>query len=86
MYENGLIRKMKLISKLITSQPGKQTIAIYILPNISRSKGNQAMKSGQLIKHNMKNIFLEKSYSTCGRETIPKLFSKKSKLSISQDQ
>ena len=86
MYENGLIRKIKLISKLMTSQPGKQTIAIYILPNISRSKGNQAMKSGQLIEYNMKNIFLEKSYSTCGREIIPKLFSKKSKLSISQDQ
>ena len=86
MYENGLIRKIKLISKLMTSQPGKQTIAIYILPNISRSKGNQAMKSGHLIEYNMKNIFLEKSYSTCGRETIRKLFSKKSKLSISQDQ
>ena len=31
------------------SQPGEQTTAIYILPNISRSKGNQAMKFGQLI-------------------------------------
>ena len=26
-------------------QPGSQTIAIHILPNISRIKGNQAMKS-----------------------------------------
>ena len=31
------------------SQPGQQTIAIHILPNISRSEGNQAMKFGQLI-------------------------------------
>ena len=28
--------------------------------NISRSKGNQTKKSGQLIEHNMRNIFLEK--------------------------
>ena len=30
------------------SQPGKQTIAIHILPNVSRSKGNQTIKIGQL--------------------------------------
>ena len=45
----------------MTSQGGKQTIAIRILANISRSKGNQAMKLGQLIEYNMRNIFLEKS-------------------------
>ena len=33
----------------MTSQPGLQTIAIHILPNISQSKGNQTMKFGQLI-------------------------------------
>ena len=48
---------------------------------------NQAMKFGQLIKYNMRNIFFfEKSYTKCGRETIPRLFSKNSKLSISSDQ
>ena len=47
----------------MTSQSGKQTIAIHILPNISRSKGNQTMKFGQLIEHKMRNIFLEKSYT-----------------------
>ena len=36
----------------MTSEPGQQTITIHILPNISRSKGNQTMKFGQLIKHN----------------------------------
>ena len=35
------------------SQPGKETLAIHILPNISRSKGNQTMKFGQLIESNM---------------------------------
>ena len=38
------------------------TVAIHILPNIS-SKGNQTMKFGQLIEYNMRNIFLEKSYT-----------------------
>ena len=47
----------------MTSQPGEKTIAIHILPNISRSKGNQAMKFGQLIEYNMKNIFVKKSYT-----------------------
>ena len=70
----------------MTSQPGKQTIAIHILPNISRSKGNQTMKFGQLIEYNMRNIFLEKSYTKCGGETSPRLFSGKLKLSISLDQ
>ena len=34
------------------SHPGQQTIAIHILFNISRSKGNQPMKFGQLIEYN----------------------------------
>ena len=33
----------------MTSKPGQKTIAIHILPNISRSKGNQTMKFSQLI-------------------------------------
>ena len=40
----------------MTSQPGLQTIAIHILPNILQSKRNQTMKSGQLIEYNKKNI------------------------------
>ena len=58
-------------------QPGQQTIVIHILPDISLSKGNQAMKFGQLIEYNMKNIFLEKSYAKCGGETSSKPFSGK---------
>ena len=70
----------------MTSQPGKQIIAMHILSNISRSKGNQKMKFGQLIEYNMRNIFLEKSNTKCGGETIPRPFSKKSKLGMSLDQ
>ena len=86
MYQNGLIRKMRLISNFMTSQAGKQIVVIHILPNISRSKGNQKMKFGQLIECNMRNIFLEKSFAKCGGETSPRLFSEKLKLSISLDQ
>ena len=68
------------------SQTGKQITAIHILASISRSKGNQTMKFRQLIEFNMRNIFLEKSYTECDRETSPKLFSKRSKLSISLDK
>ena len=51
------------------SQPGKQIIAIHILPNISRSAGNQTMKFRQSIVYNMKNIFLEKLHTKCDGET-----------------
>ena len=44
----------------MTSQPGLQTIAIHILPNISQSKDNQTMNFGQLIEYNKINIFLQK--------------------------
>ena len=39
------------------------------------------MKFGQLIEYNMRKNFLEKSYTECGRETTPRHFSKKLKLS-----
>ena len=53
---------------------------------MSRSKGNQTMKFGQLLEYNMRNIFVEKSYTKCGGETTPRPFSKNLKLSRSLDQ
>ena len=70
----------------MTSQLGKQTIAIHTLPNVSRIKDNQAIAFGQLIEYDMGNTFLEKSYAKCGGETICRPFSKKPKLGISLDQ
>ena len=58
---------------------GQQIITIHILSNISRSKDNHTMKFGQLIEYNMRNISVEKSYTKCGRETIPRPLSKKLK-------
>ena len=52
MYKEGLIRNIRFISKFMTSQPADRTIAIHILPNISRSKANQTMKFCQLIEYN----------------------------------
>ena len=70
----------------MTPQTGQQIIAIYILPNISKSKGNQTMQFGQLLESNLRNKFLGKSYTKCGGEASPRLFYKKSKLSISLNQ
>ena len=33
----------------MTSQPGLQTIAVHILPNISENENKKTMKFGQLI-------------------------------------
>ena len=72
VLKNGWIRKIRLISKFMTSQPGQQTIAIHILINISISKANPVIKFG------MRNIFLENPYT--------KPFFKKPKLNKSLDQ
>ena len=56
----------------MTSQSGKQTIAIHILTNISRSKGNQTIKFGQFTR----NIFLEKSYTKNREKLFPDPFLK----------
>ena len=61
--KNSLIGKIRLITKFMTSQPGKEIILIHILPKISRSKDNQTRKFGRLIEHNMRNIYLEKSFT-----------------------
>ena len=86
MYKNDLIIKIVLILECMTSQPGQQTNAIHILPNIARSKGNQAMKFDQLKEYDMRNIFAEKSYSKYAGEISPRPLSIKPELSISLDR
>ena len=44
------------------------------------------MKFGQLLEYNMRNIFIEKSYTECVGEASPRTFYKKPKLSIYLDQ
>ena len=43
------------------------------------SKGNQTMKFGELMEHNMKNIFLQKLCTKYGGENSSRLFLKKRK-------
>ena len=50
MWKKGLIGKIRLILDLMTSQTRKQIITIHKLSNISRRKGNQTIKYGQLIE------------------------------------
>ena len=59
--KNGLIRKLWLISKLIMLQTREQIVIIHILLNVSKSKGHQAIKFGQLIKFCVRSISLYKS-------------------------
>ena len=40
------------------------------------------MEFGQLIEYNIRNVFLEKSYTKCGGDTTLTPFSEKSKLNI----
>ena len=60
----------------MTSQPGKQTIAMHVLPNVSRRKGNQTMKFGQVIKHKMRKTFLENYTQNAVEKLFPDSFLK----------
>ena len=66
MKRNGLRR---LISIILTYQTGQQIVAMHKLPNAPRSKGNQAMKFGQLVEYSVKNIFLQKPCKKWDTET-----------------
>ena len=57
-----MIRKIRLISKFMTSQPGSQTMAIHILANISRIKDKQTIEFDQL-KNITREIFFFKNHA-----------------------
>ena len=60
----------------MASQPGEQTITIHILPNISRNKGNQTMKFGQLIEQSISNIILKNHTQNVIEKLFPDSFLK----------
>ena len=68
------------------SQNRQQMFTMHVLLNVSRGKGNQIMKFGELIEYNMTNIFIEKSYTKYGEEASPRPFYKKLKISIYLDE
>ena len=58
----------------MTSQIEQKKITIHLFPNISRSKGNQTMKFGQLLKYNArKNIFVKNHTEIEAGKLIPDL-------------
>ena len=61
MQENALIRKLRKISKFVMSQTGTQTITINRLLGVSKSKGNQTVKLGQLIEPKGEKHFYSKN-------------------------
>ena len=46
------------------------------IAHISRSKGNQAIKFGQITDYNMRNIFLKNHTQTVVQKLVPDLFMK----------
>ena len=70
----------------MTLQPRKQAIAINILPNISRSKGNRTMKFGQFIEYNVEIFFLKNHTQRLVEKLVTDPFSEKLKTSTSLDQ
>ena len=60
----------------MTSQHvGKKQLQ-YILPNISKSKGNQTMEFGQLKEYNMGNIFSKSHAQNVVQKLLPGPFLK----------
>ena len=55
----------------MTSQPEKHTIAINMLPNISRSKDKQTIEFGQLIEYNGRNILVKKDTQNGVKKPFP---------------
>ena len=60
----------------MTSQPRKPTIAMHILPNISRSKGHQKMKFRQLIEYKKETFFLGNHTQNAVEKLFPDPFLK----------
>ena len=58
----------------MTPQTGQQMITIHILPSISKSKGNRAIKVGQLIKYSMKIFFFKDLAGNVIGRLVPDLF------------
>ena len=52
----------------MTIHTGQQIITTHILANISRIKNNQAIKFDQLVKDNLRIIFLQKLCRILGRK------------------
>ena len=55
----SLDKKTKVDFEIMNLKSEKQTVAIHILSNISKRKGNQTTKFGQLIQYNVGDFFIK---------------------------
>ena len=68
------MQKLTLITQYMTSPTEQKTVTIHILPNILRSKGNQAIEFSQFIKFCVRNIFFfQKSCKNDVAKLVPDL-------------
>ena len=69
------MQKLTLITQYMTSLTEQQIVTIHILPNILRSKGNQAIEFSQFIKLCVRNIhfFFQKSCKNDVAKLVPDL-------------
>ena len=78
--EKRLDKKAKVNFKIYDLTDWTTSNCNMHIAHYPKSKDNQAIKFGQLIEYNMRNIFLEKSYTKCGGEANPRLLHKKIKI------
>ena len=66
---NGLIKQIRLISKFMTCNLVSKQLQQAYCPISHEVKATRSMKLGQLTENNKTNIFLQKLYRKCARET-----------------
>ena len=71
--KNSLVRNIRLISKLWRPNLVKKQLQ-YIYWPISKKQKQSVKNFGQLLKCDIRNIFLEKSYTKWGEKNIPRHF------------
>ena len=60
MHKKRLDKKATADLKIYGVRDWAKIMAIHILPNISGTKDNQTVELGQLIKYNVRKIFLRR--------------------------
>ena len=86
MYENGLIRNIRLILKFRRHNVLNKQLQYTYCPISQEVKGNQTMKFGQLIEITLGTFLLKNHTQNVSNKLFPDPYLKKSKLSISLDQ
>ena len=71
-----MLKKDKVNFKIYEFTIWEKSSCIHILPNISKNKGNQTVKFGQLIECSVKNIFLKNHTQNLMQKLSQNLFLK----------